>query len=133
LGEIVIGVHANDDSEPRHFAFDAPQDLQADARTIGERPAVFVGAPVFLWAEELGEQIAMGNVQFNAIEICLLRPTRSSNECLHGQRDSFPRHFQRRDRGSGHFEHVVGYRGGRDRGFTANVLARVPAGMAELN
>lgn len=55
---------------------DAPADLLCDfdeeAGAVFEAAAVLVGATVCCFAEELGEQVAVGGVEFDAVVACLL-------------------------------------------------------------
>ena len=75
-----------------HLRADGADDFQHEARAIFERPAVFVLAVVDRGAEELGDEIAVGAVQLDAVESRLARPARSLGKRCHRLADLRLRH-----------------------------------------
>ena len=132
-GEEIVGVHAEYDGESRHLVLDAAQNVEAEAGTVLDRAAVFVGAPVFLGAQELGDQIAVGAMQLDAVEPGLADARRRRHEGLGRPFDALPGHLDGHHRLGGHLENGMGNGRGRDGRLAADVLAGVAAGVAELD
>ena len=62
---------------------DRPDHFQQEARAILQRPAILVGAVVDAGGEKLGEQVAVGCMQLDAIEPGLARAPGAGGERIH--------------------------------------------------
>src|SRR5215469_15906474 len=76
LREEILDRDAEDDRHSRDRSFDRAQDFEAEARPIGERSAVTIGAPILEWGKELRDQIAVCRMDLDAIEAGLARAHR---------------------------------------------------------
>ena len=71
---------------------DRLDDLADELRAVGQHAAVFVGAIVDTRAEKLRDQVAVGAVQFHAVEARLARASCALGKRLHGFFDLRERH-----------------------------------------
>ena len=109
------------------------QHFEPEPRAVLEAAAILVAAPVLERRMKLRDEIAMRRVDLDAIEPRLPRPRSGGGEGRDRLGDAGLGHFLRHDRGVRHLIDGMRDGRGRDRRLAANVPARMPAGMSQLN
>ena len=110
---------------------DRPDDVEEEARAVGQRAAVLVLAVVDARAQELGEQIAVGGVQLDAVEARFARPPGAAGEGADRVVDLRPAHRPAQEAVQQFL--AAGRRQNRPRVIVHARDVHLPPGMGELH